>query len=76
MLHSTCFQRDVQDDLQQAKSIGVRGVPFFVFNQRYAISGAQSYDHFKELLTKMMKEENITPPHQGDHCDDDGCNIK
>jgi predicted DsbA family dithiol-disulfide isomerase len=76
MLHSNEFEGDVQNDLQEAKAIGVRGVPFFVFNQRYAISGAQSYEHFKQLLTKIMKEENITPSSLGDQCEDEGCAIE
>ena len=36
--------------MRQARAIGVRGVPFFVFNDRYAVSGAQSPDVFLQAL--------------------------
>ena len=32
------FKKEVEEDMLQAQQIGVQGVPFFVFNQKYAIS--------------------------------------
>ena len=76
VLSSTLYEEDVQHDLQQAKSIGVRGVPFFVLNNRYAISGAQSYDHFKDVLRKLIKEEHIEIIEENNNqCKDDVCEI-
>ena len=31
---------------REAEQIGVRGVPFFVLDRKYAVSGAQGSDHF------------------------------
>ncbi|MGI5995643.1 DsbA family oxidoreductase [Saccharomonospora viridis] len=46
----------VQDDLRQAKAFGIRGVPFYVFNERYAVSGAQQPDVFLQALRKARSE--------------------
>ena len=32
---------EVKNDVNEAKQIGVTGVPFFVFDRKYAVSGAQ-----------------------------------
>lgn len=46
----------VKQDIQEAQSIGVTAVPFFVFNRKYAISGAQPPSLFLETLEKSFKE--------------------
>ncbi|MBE7412367.1 MAG: DsbA family oxidoreductase [Leptospiraceae bacterium] len=75
------FSYLVKSDLQEANQIGVTGVPFFVFNQKYAVSGAQKPEIFLEVLEKSYsewKKENSNPKIQiveGDSCDIDGkCN--
>ena len=50
MLSSDAFAGAVRQDEQEAQAIGVSGVPFFVFNDRYAVSGAQSPDTFLQAL--------------------------
>ena len=40
-----------------AGQIGVRGVPFFVLNDKYAISGAQPLEAFVGALNKVVEEE-------------------
>ncbi|HEY5406591.1 MAG TPA: DsbA family oxidoreductase [Ginsengibacter sp.] len=52
MLASDAFAKEVNRDEMQAQSIGVRGVPFFVLNDKYAVSGAQSPDTFLEALNQ------------------------
>lgn len=47
----------VKQDEMQAQQIGVRGVPFFVFNDKYAVSGAQSAETFLEVLQKAWEEK-------------------
>ena len=42
----------IEDQDQHARSLGVEGVPFFIFNRRYAISGAQPAE---TILDTMMK---------------------
>ena len=41
----------VQEDIEMARRIGITGVPFFVIDSRYGISGAQSSATFIEALT-------------------------
>lgn len=46
----------VKQDEMQAQQIGVRGVPFFVFDNKYAVSGAQPTEAFLEVLEKTKNE--------------------
>jgi predicted DsbA family dithiol-disulfide isomerase len=50
------FSDAVAKDLNDARQIGVTGVPFFVVDGRYAVSGAQSPDVFSQLLTRAWEE--------------------
>lgn len=51
------FTEEVRYDIAEAGKIGVRGVPFFVINRKYAISGAQPAETFAEALRKVAAEE-------------------
>jgi predicted DsbA family dithiol-disulfide isomerase len=56
----------VDQDVYEARQIGIRGVPYFVFNDRYAVSGAQASDTFYGALNKSWDEfitENVTGSH-------------
>ncbi len=55
-LESQTFAKDVKSDISQAQNIGVRGVPFFLFNGKYAVSGAQDSKVFLEALEKSYNE--------------------
>ncbi len=50
------FAGEVKSDIDEARKIGVRGVPFFVFNRAYAISGAQEPEAFLNTLGKSYTE--------------------
>ena len=50
----TLFADAVHNDIAEAQQIGVRGVPFFVFDRKYAISGAQPVDHFEETIRAVQ----------------------
>lgn len=56
MLATNLFKDAVQNDIIEAQQIGVRGVPFFVFDRKYAVSGAQSSEVFHETLEKAWEE--------------------
>ncbi|MES2727002.1 MAG: DsbA family oxidoreductase [Bacteroidota bacterium] len=56
MLKSTQFKSEVQDDIYQAMQIGIKGVPFFVFDYKYAISGAQETETFLAALYKAKQQ--------------------
>lgn len=57
VLNGNQFTQDVQHDQMRAQQIGVRGVPFFVFNNKYAVSGAQATEVFAEVIQKVWEEE-------------------
>lgn len=76
MLKSEDFAYEVKQNELEARNIGVRGVPFFVFNDKFAISGAQSPEVFLQTLDKAWEEFSksnsgleIT---DGDSCSTDG----
>ena len=50
MLESTDFADAVNNDISEARQIGVNGVPFFLFEEKYAISGAQDSSLFLQAL--------------------------
>lgn len=56
------FSEEVYSDQGEAQQIGVTGVPFFVFNNKYAVSGAQPAEVFGEVLQKVWDEENKRTP--------------
>ncbi|MCZ2260373.1 DsbA family oxidoreductase [Sporosarcina sp. G11-34] len=57
MLTSDEFAADVKADIAEAREVGVQGVPFFVINRKYAISGAQPAETFADALRKVVEEE-------------------
>lgn len=57
VLESDQFAADVRSDVAEAQQIGVRGVPFFVFDRKYAVSGAQEIKVFLDTLECTWNEE-------------------
>ncbi len=55
-LQNQTYSKDVNADIQEAAQVGVRGVPFFVVDRKYAVSGAQEPKAFLETLEKSFAE--------------------
>ena len=55
VLQSNVYANEVQHDMDEAQSIGVQGVPFFVFDNKYAVSGAQHVETFVKTLEKVWE---------------------
>lgn len=53
-LESGEFAGAVDADLAEAQSLGISGVPFFVFNRTLAVSGAQSEATFLQALEQSL----------------------
>ena len=70
-LESNEFADDVKADIQQAASIGVQGVPFFVIDDTFGISGARGVDAFRAALDKAWKESH--PLHMMDEGEANVC---
>ena len=76
---SEAYTKEVKQDEMEAQSIGVNGVPFFVLNNKYAVSGAQSPETFLEVLEETWKEFEKENPQliitEGQSCSTEGnCN--
>ncbi|MER3386191.1 MAG: DsbA family oxidoreductase [Microcella pacifica] len=52
---------DVKADMAQAVAYGIQGVPFFVIDDRYGISGAQETGHFVAALRQAAAERTEAP---------------
>jgi predicted DsbA family dithiol-disulfide isomerase len=53
---------DVQREMAVARQIGVQAVPTFVFDDRYAIQGAQPADVFRAALREAERQARQRPP--------------
>jgi len=49
------FLKEVHHDITEAQEIGVQGVPFFVFDRKYAVSGAQPVEAFVNTIREVTK---------------------
>ena len=69
----------VRADLARAREVGVRGVPFFLLDGKYGVSGAQSADSLLDVLEQVWEKEGHTPAVQmmgaGPGCDDGSCEV-
>lgn len=75
------YADSVRADGVRARELGVSGVPFFVLDNKYGISGAQPSEVFEQALSQVWKEiggENLqllgTPSADGAACGPEGCN--
>ena len=60
-LASGAYQKEVDLDLARAREIGISGVPFFVFDDKRAVSGAQPVELFLRALDMSWQDRAATP---------------
>ncbi len=78
VLRSQEFADAVNSDIMQAQQVGVKGVPFFVLDRKYAVSGAQQPETFLGALEKSFSEwqnnskVTIAPMAEGASCTSEG----
>lgn len=67
----------VRADEQTAQQYRITGVPFFLINKKYALTGAQPTEMFVQALKKVIAEDEITILNNQDGaiCDDDSCEL-
>ena len=77
VLGSREFEQQVWADIEQAQAYGATGVPFFVIDQKYGVSGAQPTEVFTQVLEKAWSEAHprIEVLATGEECGPDGCAI-
>jgi len=56
VINSDAYAAEVKKDIEEAYKIGVTGVPFFVFNRKYVVSGAQPTSTFYGALKNCLSE--------------------
>ena len=79
MLESDQYEQAVDQDVYESRQIGVKGVPFFVLDRKFGISGAQADEVFDQTLAKAWAEyakENpvlkMAGTTDGESCEVDG----
>jgi predicted DsbA family dithiol-disulfide isomerase len=74
-LASDAYAREVRDDEDEARQLGINGVPFFVLASKLAVSGAQPAELLLRALTQAWKEVEARPEvfAEGAVCGPDGC---
>ncbi|MGI5453754.1 DsbA family oxidoreductase [Streptomyces sp. CA-249302] len=74
----TAYADEVRADEREAAQLGASGVPFFVLDRKFGVSGAQPAEVFQQALTQAWGER---PPLQlidqgdADACGPDGCAV-
>lgn len=66
---------NVNQDIAQAQQLGVRGVPFFVMDMKYAVSGAQPVDAFTQTIEKAYSEWVVNKTAKLEIIEGDSCDI-
>ncbi|GAB4418665.1 MAG: DsbA family protein [Anaerolineales bacterium] len=61
LVEAGTYTAAVQLEVDRAHQIGVSGVPTYVFNDRYAIVGAQPYEVFLQALERLKSELQSKP---------------
>ena len=59
VLAGDAYGAAVAADVREAQALGANGVPFFVFDHRFGVSGAQSSDVFAQVLARA-RESRVT----------------
>jgi predicted DsbA family dithiol-disulfide isomerase len=69
----------VRADESEARTLGINGVPFFVIDRRYGVSGAQPSEHLLEALQTAWADSHplamVSSGSADEQCGPDGCAI-
>jgi len=75
VLESDLYNLKVEEDENIALSAGIHAVPFYLFDGKYSIPGALSYDDFKSVLSQIMAESEVDEDKDTDNCANGVCAI-
>lgn len=84
LLKARKYTRAVALDEDDAAEIGIQGVPFFIINEKYAISGAQPMEVFLEALQvswnedkeRLLKKQSSAGKCKTSYCVGDECKVE
>lgn len=82
-LSLNCYSKSVHSDQALARDLGIQSVPFFIFNDKYAVPGAQPVDVFLNVLQETWEElekdgynDKRIENHGESYCTGDDCHLK
>lgn len=75
VLNSKEYGEAVRADELAAAKAGVRGVPFFVFEDGVVIPGAASQENLEEIIKRALAGAKIAGQGYGQSCGSDGCKL-
>ena len=75
VLDSDLFDKEVQDDEQEAFLNAIHAVPFYIIDNKYSIPGALSYNDFKNILSQVSEQDNVTREDEAQNCSNGTCRI-
>jgi len=75
VLSTNLYNVDVEKDEEIALSVGIHGVPFYVFDGKYSVPGALAYNDFKNVLTQIINENDVNSNKDVDNCKDGVCKL-
>lgn len=66
---------EIEKDFAQARAYGISGVPFFVLDEKYGVSGAQPPEVFSQALQQAWSESHplVMSQQVGPSCGPEGC---
>jgi len=56
MLKSDAMREEIENESREALDVGIQGVPFFIFNGRIALSGAQDPATLLEAIAAARRD--------------------
>ncbi|MDM1293166.1 DsbA family oxidoreductase [Sphingobacterium sp. N143] len=66
LLGTDKYAYDVAQDIQEGVNLGLRGVPFFVFDRKYAIPGAQPMEVFHNTIKECLQTQTAPLQQRGE----------
>lgn len=79
VLAGTAYADAVEQDIREAASLGANGVPFYVIDRKFGVSGAQAAEAFTGVLERAWAESHPTlvglVEAPANVCGPDGCAV-
>jgi predicted DsbA family dithiol-disulfide isomerase len=73
------YAADVRQDFEEGRALGINGVPFFVIDRKFGLSGAQPAETFTAALEQAWQDSNplvlVNAAGDSEACGPDGCPV-
>ena len=77
ILSDDAYDYEVKQDIMEAQNLGISGVPYYILDNKYAVSGAQPIELFAKALGQTYQENivKLSEESGANTCGADGCSI-